>query len=29
MLETLIAAIMLAALILYAVTGGADYGGGM
>jgi cytochrome bd ubiquinol oxidase subunit II len=29
MLETLIAAIMLAALILYAVMGGADYGGGM
>ena len=29
MLETLIAAIMLAALIIYAVTGGADYGGGM
>jgi cytochrome bd ubiquinol oxidase subunit II len=29
MLETLIAAIMLASLILYAVMGGADYGGGM
>jgi cytochrome bd ubiquinol oxidase subunit II len=29
MLETLIAAIMLASLILYALMGGADYGGGM
>lgn len=29
MLETLIAVIMLASLILYAVMGGADYGGGM
>ena len=29
MLETLIAAIMLASLILYAPMGGADYGGGM
>jgi cytochrome bd ubiquinol oxidase subunit II len=29
MLETLIAAIMLVSLILYALMGGADYGGGM
>src|SRR5712671_2575179 len=29
MLETLIAAVMLASLILYALMGGADYGGGM
>jgi cytochrome d ubiquinol oxidase subunit II len=29
MLETLVAAIMLASLILYALMGGADYGGGM
>jgi cytochrome d ubiquinol oxidase subunit II len=29
MLERLIAAIMLAPLILYALMGGADYGGGM
>jgi cytochrome d ubiquinol oxidase subunit II len=29
MLETLIATIMLASLILYALMGGADYGGGM
>jgi cytochrome bd ubiquinol oxidase subunit II len=29
MLETLIAAAMLASLILYALMGGADYGGGM
>ena len=29
MLETLIATVMLAALILYALMGGADYGGGM
>jgi cytochrome d ubiquinol oxidase subunit II len=29
MLERLIAAIMLASLILYALMGGADYGGGM
>src|ERR1700740_3140871 len=29
MLETLIAAIMVAALIVYGVMGGADYGGGM
>src|SRR5246127_2361158 len=29
MLETLIAAIMVAALIVYALMGGADYGGGM
>jgi len=29
MLETLIAAVMLVALILYALMGGADYGGGM
>jgi Cytochrome bd terminal oxidase subunit II len=28
-LETLIAAVMLASLILYALMGGADYGGGM
>jgi cytochrome d ubiquinol oxidase subunit II len=29
MLETLIAAVMLVALIIYAIMGGADYGGGM
>jgi cytochrome d ubiquinol oxidase subunit II len=29
MLETLIAAVMLVALIIYALMGGADYGGGM
>jgi cytochrome bd ubiquinol oxidase subunit II len=29
MLETLVAAIMLAALVLYALMGGADYGGGI
>jgi len=29
MLETLVAAIMLASLIVYALMGGADYGGGM
>jgi cytochrome d ubiquinol oxidase subunit II len=29
MLETVIAAVMLASLILYALMGGADYGGGM
>ncbi|MBV8416507.1 MAG: cytochrome d ubiquinol oxidase subunit II [Verrucomicrobia bacterium] len=29
MLETLIATVMLASLILYALMGGADYGGGM
>ena len=29
MLETLIAAVMLASLILYAAMGGADYGGGI
>ena len=29
MLETLLAAVMLASLILYALMGGADYGGGM
>ena len=29
MLETIIAAVMLVALILYALMGGADYGGGM
>src|SRR5260221_1539530 len=29
MLETLIAAIMVASLIVYALMGGADYGGGM
>jgi cytochrome d ubiquinol oxidase subunit II len=29
MLETLVAAVMLASLILYALLGGADYGGGM
>jgi cytochrome bd ubiquinol oxidase subunit II len=29
MLETLIAAVMLASLMLYALMGGADYGGGM
>jgi cytochrome d ubiquinol oxidase subunit II len=29
MLETLLAALMLAALVLYALMGGADYGGGM
>jgi cytochrome d ubiquinol oxidase subunit II len=29
MLETLIAAVMLASLILYVLMGGADYGGGM
>jgi hypothetical protein len=29
MLETLIAAVMLASLIVYALMGGADYGGGM
>lgn len=29
MLETLVAAVMLASLILYALMGGADYGGGM
>jgi cytochrome bd ubiquinol oxidase subunit II len=29
MLETLIAAVMLASLIIYALMGGADYGGGM
>jgi cytochrome d ubiquinol oxidase subunit II len=29
MLETLIAAIILASLIIYALMGGADYGGGM
>ncbi|HYZ73921.1 MAG TPA: cytochrome d ubiquinol oxidase subunit II, partial [Chthoniobacterales bacterium] len=29
MLETLIAAIMLTSLIVYALMGGADYGGGM
>jgi cytochrome d ubiquinol oxidase subunit II len=29
MLETLVAAIMLASLVVYALMGGADYGGGM
>ena len=29
MLETSIAAALLASLILYALMGGADYGGGM
>ena len=29
MLETIVAAAMLVALIVYALTGGADYGGGM
>src|SRR5260370_25636619 len=29
MLETLIATIMVASLIVYALMGGADYGGGM
>jgi cytochrome bd ubiquinol oxidase subunit II len=29
MLETLIAVIMVASLIVYALMGGADYGGGM
>ena len=29
MLETLIAAVMLTSLIVYALVGGADYGGGM
>ncbi len=29
MLELIVAGFMLAALIFYAVTGGADYGGGM
>ena len=29
MLETLLAAVILAALVLYALMGGADYGGGM
>ena len=29
MLENLVAAIMLASLIVYALMGGADYGGGM
>jgi cytochrome bd ubiquinol oxidase subunit II len=29
MLETLVAAVMLASLIVYALMGGADYGGGM
>src|SRR5258707_12139365 len=29
MLETLVAAVMLAALVLYALMGGADYGGGL
>src|SRR5258707_10489869 len=29
MLETIVAAAMLVALMVYALTGGADYGGGM
>ena len=28
-LETIIAAVMIAALIIYALLGGADYGGGV